>query len=111
MKKPAHANGIMAFESPERILAKLEGKPPRELCEIIVSLLSLEPLFTAQQIAHRSKMNVRDVRAAIKAGKMPHPLLGPGYFCFAENSKKVAASAVNTWLRSFFVSVSLKSEI
>jgi hypothetical protein len=91
---------VESFQPPNDLMAELEGKSRIELCEIIVSLLSLEPLFTAQQIALRSGMNVRDVRKAINAGK-----IGGGFFCRGPNSKKVAASAVNAWRQSFFVSV------
>jgi hypothetical protein len=55
-------------------------------------------------------MNVRDVRKAMTAGKMVHPLLGAGYFCRSENSKKVAASAVNSWRRLFFVPVTVDQQ-
>lgn len=93
------------FSSPEQIMAALKHTPPQELREIIVSMATLEPEFSATQIAARVKMNVRDVRRAMRAGEMPHPIFGAGYFCRGTNSKKVAASQVNAWRRSFFVQV------
>jgi hypothetical protein len=104
MKKRSQQNGHSeaggAAPLPENIIAELEGKSRVELYEIIVSLRTVEPLFSAQQVALRSKMNVRDVRKAINEGK-----LGGGFFCWGANSKKVSASAVNAWRQSFFVSV------
>lgn len=109
MKKST--NGALQVHSPENIAGEMQGKSPAELCELIVSLLYLEPLFSAAQIAKREGMNVRDVRRAMRSGAMPHPILGPGYFCRGVNSKKVGASAVNAWRRQFFVSVSPRPEV
>jgi len=111
MKKRSHQNGHREAGGgaplPENIIAELEGKSRDELYdEIIVSLRTVEPLFSAQQVALRSKMNVRDVRKAINEGK-----LGGGFFCWGPNSKKVSASGVNAWRQSFFVSVSPPPEV
>lgn len=95
----------MNFQSPEDIADTLKDTPASELREIIVSMVTLEPLFSAAQIAKREGMNVRDVRKAITSGAMVHPVLGAGYFSRGDNSKKVAASAVNAWRRRFFVAV------
>lgn len=104
MKRPSSGTGRV--ESTEAIRAALAGKTQRELCDMIVSLRCLEPLFTAPQIAAREGMNVRDVRKAMRSGEMVHPVWGPGYICRGTNSKKVTASQVNAWRQSFFVSVS-----
>lgn len=104
------SGNALNFQSPEQIVEGLKDTPRSELIEIIVSALTLEPLFSAAQVAKREGMNVRDVREEMKAGKMVHPLLGPGYFCRSPNSKKVAASAVNAWRRRFFVKVAMSGQ-
>lgn len=93
------------FQSPEQIVAALKDTPPNELREIIVSMATLEPQFSAPQVAARLGMSRRDVTRAMKAGEMVHPVFGPGYFCRGTNSKKVAASQVNAYARQFFVKV------
>lgn len=98
------------FTALDEIAKALKDTPRRELVEIIVSMTALEPLVTAAQIAAREGVNPRVVRAEMKAGKMPHPLWGPGYVCHGSNSKKVPVSAANAWRRSFFVPVDDSSE-
>jgi hypothetical protein len=73
------------------------------------SAISLEPLFTAGDIAQLTKMNKRDVLRDMKAGRFHDPHFGPGFYSKAENSKKVSASAVNAWRKSIYVPVSVES--
>jgi hypothetical protein len=95
----------LAGKTLDQIERALARQSRLELLRIIFSLSTLEELFSAAEIAARTKMNVRDVRRDINAGKM-----GGGYFCRSENSKKVSASGVNQWRASFFVPVTINHE-
>ncbi len=92
----AHLRG----KSREEIAELLGTKSRGELLDLLASLVALEPLLSAQEIAVRSGISPRDVRAAINRGE-----IGGGFFCRGINSKRVTASAANAWLRSFFVPV------
>lgn len=84
----------------EEIADTLKDAPREQLVEMVVSMATVEPWFKPTQIAARRQMNVRDVRAAMKAGKM-----GRGYYRRAGNSMLASASGVAAWDRSFFVEV------
>jgi hypothetical protein len=89
----------------EEIADNLAGAPRSRLIDIIVSMATLEQWFKPSEIAVRRRMNVRDVRAAFKAGK-----LGGGYYRRAGNSMLASASAVASWDRSFFIATHKKEE-
>lgn len=78
-----------------------------ELIDVIFSLTAVQELFTAPEIAKRSRINVRDVRKDMKKGKFVDPIFGAGFFLRGGNSKKVTAGAVQAWRRSFFVPVAV----
>jgi hypothetical protein len=83
----------------------MQGKTRGELLDVIFSLMALDRLMSARQIAEASGVSKRDVLAAMKAGAFVDPLFGRGFFCRASNSLRVSARAANAWRRSFFVPV------
>jgi hypothetical protein len=89
----------------DEIVASLADKPRSALVEMIVSMASVEQWFKPGEIAARRRMNVRDVRKAMKAGK-----LGGGYYRRAANSMLVPASAIAAWDRSFFIATNKKED-
>lgn len=88
----------------EEIEATLEDVDRPELIDMIVEMATLEQWFRPSEIARRRRMNVRDVREAMKAGKMG------GYFRRAGNAMFASASGVAAWDRRFFVSANCSSK-
>jgi hypothetical protein len=89
----------------DEIEAALAGVPRAQLIDMIASMAALEPWFKPSEIAARRRMSVRDVRQAMKDGK-----LGGGYFRRAGNSMLASASGVRAWDRLFFVSANCSSK-
>ena len=85
----------------EQIEKALKDAPRSRLIDIIAEVATVEPWFRPSEIARRRRMNVRDVRKAMKAGK-----LGGGYFRRAGNVMLASASGIAAWDRSLFVRVS-----
>jgi hypothetical protein len=81
----------------------LQGKTRSELVDLIWSLVSLDKLLSARQIAEACGISKRTVLQAMKAGAFVDPLFGRGCFFFAANCIKVSIRAANAWRRSFFV--------
>src|SRR5256885_11548463 len=81
----------------EQIEVALAGKSRVELLDLIQSLVTVEQLLKPSEIAARSCLNKRAVLRDIRDGKFGD------YYCRAENSLAVPASAVNKWGNSFRV--------
>lgn len=81
----------------------LAGMDHEQLVTLVHSLVTLERLYTARQIAESEGCNKRDVLADMKAGRFVDPIFGAGFFCRARNSFRVTGSAVKAWRQSFFV--------
>jgi hypothetical protein len=89
----------------QQIADQLRDRGHEDLVDVIFSMAAVQELFTAPEIAKRSRINVRDVRKDMKAGKFVDPIFGAGFFVRGGNSKKVTAGAVQYWRRTFFVPV------
>ena len=87
----------------EEVAQALAGKDREQLITLVHSLVTLERLFTAKQIAEAEGCNKRDVLADMKAGRFVDPIFGAGFFVRARNSFRVTGSAVRAWRRSSFV--------
>jgi hypothetical protein len=91
-------------KSREQVEAALTNKSRSELIDLIYSLVNVEQLLKPAEIAARSCLNKRAVLRDIRDGKFGD------YFCRAENSIAVPASAVNHWRNRFRVPAKQKPE-
>ena len=87
----------------EEIAAALVRVDREGLLTLIHSLVTLEKLYSARQIAEMEGCNKRDVLSDMKAGRFVDPIYGAGFFVRARNSFRVTGSAVAAWRRSCFV--------
>jgi hypothetical protein len=95
----------LAGKTRQQIDAALTRHGREELINVIFSLVTVQELLTAPEIARRSRVNVRDVRKDMKNGKFVDPIFGAGFYVRGGNSKKVTTGAVQGWRRSFFMPV------
>jgi hypothetical protein len=90
----------LSRKSREEIAQALADKTRSDLIDVIYSLSTIEPHFTAAEIATRSGMTKRTVLADIHKGRF-----GGEYFKRSPNQITVSASGVNAWRKSFRVVV------
>jgi hypothetical protein len=87
----------------DEVAGALAGFDREQLITLVHSLVTLDRLYTAKQIAEAEGCNKRDVLADMKAGRFIDPIFGAGFFVRARNSFRVTGSAVRAWRRSSFV--------
>jgi hypothetical protein len=104
-KKKAAPAFFLSGKTREEIAEVVKSKGPQGVVDIIFSLVSLDRLLSASEIAERCGVPKREVLADMKAGRFHDPILGAGFFArsFKGSSYKVSTGAVNEWRRSWFV--------
>lgn len=87
----------LAGKTREQIELLLRNSSRAELLDLIASLVTVEQLLKPAEIAARFRINKRAILKEIRDGKFG------AYFCRADNSIGVPASAVNQWRERFMV--------